>query len=191
MNKDPVNQFAKWFEEAVQSESAEANAMILSTVNSNNHPSSRVVLLKSFSQDGFTFFTNYESRKGIEIAHNNKVALLFFWDKQMRQVRIEGIASKIDPALSDEYFNSRPRESKASSLLSRQSKPLPDRSHFDIKIEELASSSKEIVRPATWGGYLITPFYFEFWQGGSGRAHDRFEYRKSDAGRWEITRLYP
>jgi len=191
LESDPFKQFSKWFDDAVRIETHEANAMILSTVNLNFQPSSRVVLLKSFSSEGFLFFTNYLSRKGDEISQNENVALLFFWPGSMRQVRIEGRAVKCDPALSDQYFDSRPIENRASSALSKQSKPLEDRNRYDEDISNLIKSGKPIKRPANWGGYIVMPVRFEFWQGGSGRSHDRFEYLKGGGDNWNITRLYP
>ncbi len=191
MDTNPFIQFSKWFEEAILSERHEANAMILSTVNSNLEPSSRVVLLKSFSPDGFVFFTNYASRKGDDISGNNRVAILFFWPGSMRQIRIEGAAERCDPTLSDEYFNSRPVENRASSALSKQSKPLPDRNQFDDEISNLIKSGNPVKRPVNWGGYIVKPSRFEFWQGGSGRSHDRFQYDKSENDNWDIARLYP
>ncbi|MHC1780294.1 MAG: pyridoxamine 5'-phosphate oxidase [Bacteroidales bacterium] len=191
LDSDPFIQFSKWFEEALRRESHEANAMILSTVNINMEPSSRVVLLKSFSSDGFLFFTNYSSRKGDDISENNRVALLFFWPDSMRQIRIEGVAERCDTALSDEYFNSRPIENRASSALSKQSKPLEDRSKFEEDISNLIRSGKTIKRPENWGGYIVKPSRFEFWQGGSGRSHDRFQYNNTGNNLWNISRLYP
>ncbi len=191
MESDPFVQFSIWFEEALRRESHEANAMILSTVNINMEPSSRVVLLKSFSSDGFLFFTNYSSRKGDDISENNRVALLFFWPDSMLQIRIEGVAERCDTALSDEYFDSRPVENRASSALSKQSKPLENRSNFDEEISNLIKSGKTIKRPENWGGYIVKPNRFEFWQGGSGRSHDRFQYNKTVNNIWNIARLYP
>ena len=191
MDSDPFIQFSKWFEEALLAERHEVNAMILSTVNINMEPSSRVVLLKSYSSDGFIFFTNYSSRKGVDISENNRVALLFFWPDSMRQIRIEGMAERCEPAISEEYFNSRPVENRASSVLSKQSKQLADRNLFDEEISNLVKSGNPIKRPDNWGGYIVKPYRFEFWQGGSGRSHDRFQYNKSENNKWDIARLYP
>lgn len=197
---DPVTQFGLWFTEACQhlnanpSELSEANAMVLSTATKDGIPSSRVVLLKSFSSEGFIFFTNYNSRKGEEISENNMVSLLFFWHNNMRQVRIEGTATKISQADSDLYFNSRPRESQASSALSLQSKSLANKQIFDNDIKELLESGQTIYRPENWGGYIIKPHYFEFWQGGIGRSHDRIAYSINTPDsemQWDIQRLYP
>ncbi|HBZ25424.1 MAG: pyridoxamine 5'-phosphate oxidase [Bacteroidetes bacterium RIFOXYA12_FULL_40_10] len=188
---NPFEQFSRWFEEALEFEPHEANAMTLATVDSNSAPSARVVLLKSFSADGFIFFTNYSSKKGGDISVNNRVALLFYWPQTMRQVRVEGSAFKIDPSESDEYFNSRPALSKASSALSKQSSPLENRDEFDKRVNTLLGSGAEISRPDNWGGYSVKPDHIEFWQGGVGRSHDRFIYSLEGSQEWSITRLYP
>lgn len=188
---NPYEQFSMWFEEALEFEPHEANAMILATAGSNSAPSARVVLLKSFSEEGFIFFTNYNSKKGIDISVNQRVALLFYWPQTMRQVRVEGSAFKIDPADSDEYFSSRPALNKASSALSKQSSPLENRDEFDKSVNALFRSEREISRPENWGGYIVKPERFEFWQGGVGRSHDRFIYTLNSSPGWSITRLYP
>ncbi len=191
LRENPYEQFSIWFEVALEFEPHEANAMVLATADSNCSPTARVVLLKSFSPDGFIFFTNYNSKKGEDISVNNKVALLFYWPQTMRQVRIEGSAIKIDAADSDEYFNSRPPLSKASSALSKQSSPLENREEFDNKVNTLLKSEREISRPENWGGYIVNPERFEFWQGGIGRSHDRFSYSLRGTEGWSIIRLYP
>lgn len=191
LDKDPLTQFDKWFKEAEQTGEEEPNAMVLSTSSSQNIPSSRIVLLKEYSPKGFIFFTNYLSRKGIEIEQNKHVALLFFWPVTMRQVRIEGIAIKTPAAKSDAYFNIRPASSKASSSLSKQSAPLKNKEEFEKKITELLKDPEKIKRPSHWGGYIVLPNRFEFWQGAYARTHDRFIYETNDQQQWEITRLYP
>lgn len=201
MDKDPLAQFAHWFKEALEHEKLEVNAMVIATSNAENQPSTRVVLLKSYSSDGFLFFTNYNSRKGREIENNNKVALLFFWPETMRQIRIEGVATKIEDKESDLYFNSRPVASQASSALSKQSETLREREEFDKSVKQLEASGQKIIRPIHWGGYLVKPHLFEFWQGGVGRSHDRFLYTLQTApnskapnpnnNNWIIDRLYP
>ncbi|MFA6769712.1 MAG: pyridoxamine 5'-phosphate oxidase [Bacteroidales bacterium] len=201
MEKDPIAQFANWFEDALKYETLEANAMVVATSNRQGEPSVRYVLLKSYSWDGFTFFTNYKSKKGVDIEQNNKVTLLFFWPNTMRQIRIKGVATKTSPQESDLYFNSRPFASQASSALSKQSEILKDKDQFDSSVNQLATSNVKIKRPINWGGYLIKPHSFEFWQGGVGRSHDRFLYTqqatpKSKAqsqknNNWIINRLYP
>ena len=187
---DPFLLFEKWFKEALELENGEANAMVLSTAGNDMMPSSRMVLLKKYSDSGFVFFTNYKSHKGRQLEENNRAALLFFWPSSMRQVRIEGRVRKISSAGSDEYFESRPRESRASSSLSKQSEPLQERESFDSEIRNLSESNCEIKRPGHWGGYVVEPVLFEFWQGGIKRSHDRFRYTKRGA-EWKIVRLYP
>lgn len=201
MDRDPFIQFKSWFQEALKYEESEVNAMVLATANKSGEPSSRVVLLKSYSKDGFIFFTNYNSKKGREIEHNNKVSLLFYWPNTMRQIRVEGIATKIAPQESDQYFNSRPIASQASSTLSKQSEPLLEPEEFEKAIAKLENSCNIIERPAHWGGYLVKPHSFEFWQGGIGRYHDRFLYtqqatveskpQEQSKNRYKIERLYP
>jgi pyridoxamine 5'-phosphate oxidase len=191
LRENPYEQFSIWFEEALEFEPHEANAMVLATADSNCAPAARVVLLKSFSREGFIFFTNYNSKKGEDISVNKRVALLFYWPQTMRQVRVEGSAFKIDPSDSDEYFNSRPTLSKASSALSKQSSPLENRDEFDNSVNSLVRSEREISRPENWGGYIVNPERFEFWQGGVGRSHDRFIYTSEGDLEWSITRLYP
>jgi len=190
LNKDPFVQFGEWFDNALSHESQEANAMILSTSSISGKPSSRVVLLKSFSKQGFVFFTNYNSKKGKDIEENPNVSVLFFWPSAMRQIRIEGFAKKTSQKISENYFYSRPRESQASSALSMQSAPLEQRESFDNSVKTLAGNPGKIIKPKHWGGYNITPRTFEFWQGRIGRSHDRFLYTQEN-GIWKITPLYP
>lgn len=189
IDKNPFVQFDLWFREAAEYEDIEANAMVLSTVGKEMMPSSRMVLLKKYSQYGFVFFSNYKSHKGNQLDENNKAALLFFWPNTMRQVRIEGSVKKIEPPESDEYFKSRPRESMASSALSGQSRELPSREIFDADVKRLSEGADEIKRPEHWGGYIVEPVLFEFWQGGINRAHDRFRFTKQ-VSRWKVERLY-
>ncbi len=191
MENDPFAQFANWFNEALKYEDSEVNAMVVATSNNQGQPSARVVLLKSYSWEGFVFFTNYKSKKGKDIDHNNKISLLFFWPKTMRQIRIEGVACKIPDIESDSYFNSRPFASQASSALSKQSEILKERLDFENAVNKLATSNNKIERPSHWGGYLVKPHLFEFWQGGIGRSHDRFLYTHNIRQMWTIERLYP
>lgn len=190
LKDNPFDQFKIWFDQAVEQHILEPNAMVLATSSTDNTISQRVVLLKQINAEGFIFFTNYNSKKGRGIEENPKVALLFFWLEQMRQIRIEGIASKIPELESNKYFYSRPRESKASALLSKQSEPLLNKESFDNEVDQLIASQKQIERPVNWGGYIVKPTLFEFWQGGKSRSHDRFEYYKEDK-LWKIRRLYP
>lgn len=190
LKQNPFDQFRLWFDDAVKDKVPEPNAMVLATSNADSSISQRVVLLKQITSDGFIFFTNYNSKKGRGIEENPKVALLFFWLEQMRQIRIEGKASKIPELESNKYFDSRPRESKASALLSKQSEPLLNKESFDNEVDQLIASQKQIERPANWGGYIVKPTLFEYWQGGKSRSHDRFEYYK-ESDLWKIRRLYP
>lgn len=183
---NPFALFEKWFAEAKASEPFEVNAMILSTVDAQHRPQTRVVLLKSFSHDGFTFFTNYLSAKGKQIENNPNVSLLFFWQSLQRQVRISGIAQKIPKEQSDEYFYSRPLDSQRAAVASKQSQILTSRATL---IKEF-KTVKNPVRPEHWGGYVVIPDYFEFWQGMESRLHDRVAYTKHNE-QWTHVRLYP
>ncbi len=193
VDRDPVHQFKKWFDAAIHSEVNEPNAMVLSTVSSHHLPSSRVVLLKDIVAEGLVFFTNYESRKGEEMKANPHAALLFFWPELQRQVRIEGVIDFVSGADSDEYFQSRPKGSRIGALASPQSHEIPNRSFLENRVEELErqyNGSDTVPRPSHWGGYLLKPIYFEFWQGRASRLHDRIVYKKvSDS--WTITRIAP
>lgn len=183
---DPSKLFKKWFEEAKLSEPFEVNAMILSTVDAEHRPHTRVVLLKSFSHEGFVFFTNYLSAKGKQIERNPNVSLLFFWQSLQRQVRISGIAQKIPKEQSDEYFYSRPLDSQRAAVVSKQSQILTSRT----KLIQEFNKVKKTVRPEHWGGYVVVPNYFEFWQGMESRLHDRVAYTKQGE-QWTYVRLYP
>lgn len=200
LSADPFLQFGRWFSDASQYETAEPNAMVVSTCGLDMIPSSRVVLLKKYSPEGFVFFTNYNSRKGIQLSQNPNASILFFWPETMRQVRIEGFVEKVSEQESDEYFNSRPAESRATAMASSQSEPLANKEQFEKAVDEILqqaeyelSEGKVLERPLHWGGYILRPALFEFWQGGTNRSHDRFEYLKEspDQPFWTITRLYP
>lgn len=192
INNDPFLQFRHWLNQAIEAAIDEPTAMMLSTVDLNGNPSSRIVLLKDATNEGFTFFTNYESRKGEEILHHPQVAALFFWSVLERQVRIEGFAEKIERTLSDDYFMSRPLESRFAAHVSPQSKVIVGREVLEAGLEAVKKryADIDIPRPAHWGGYQIIPHYFEFWQGGSARLHDRLRYTKQPEG-WKIERLAP
>jgi pyridoxamine 5'-phosphate oxidase len=192
VDQNPVQQFEKWFRAAVDAQVNEPNAMIISTVSVQGRPSSRVVLLRNFSDQGFVFYTNYNSRKGNEIAGNPYVALLFFWPELERQVRIEGRLEVQTKKDSDAYFSSRPRDSRLGAWVSPQSQEISSREVLD---EELANVTKrfegqDVTRPGWWGGYLLIPDRFEFWQGRESRLHDRICY-KLENNDWKITRLAP
>ncbi|HNM31849.1 MAG TPA: pyridoxamine 5'-phosphate oxidase [Chitinophagales bacterium] len=188
---NPFLQFKKWFDDAVQSNITEPNAMTLATVGNDGQPSARIVLLKSFSQDGFVFYTNYESHKGQQLQENAKVALLFWW--QERQVRIEGITQKTDRKSAAEYFHSRPRGSQIGAWASMQSTILPNRAAVEdvYAAVEKKYTNEEIPLPDYWGGYLVIPNRIEFWQGRESRLHDRINYTRIDAVNWKIERLAP
>jgi pyridoxamine 5'-phosphate oxidase len=190
--KSPFDQFSIWWEEAVQSAIVEVNAMALSTASPEGRPSSRIVLLKGYNEEGFVFFTNYTSDKGKQIAENQFVSLLFFWKELERQVRIEGSASKIAVDESDAYFNSRPIGSRLGAWASPQSKKISDRGVLDKELEKVTAQFKEqeIPRPPHWGGYRVQPTKIEFWQGRSSRLHDRILYEHVDQ-QWQISRLAP
>lgn len=193
MEKDPVQQFKNWFEEVDNENSGiEANAMTLSTIGKDGFPKNRVVLLKNFSENGFTFFTNYESEKGKAIIENPKVCLSFFWPNMERQVIIKGEAEKVAAQISDVYFSSRPSESQMSAIVSNQSGVLPNREFLEEKLKALEEKDKgtKMVRPDFWGGFVVRPISFEFWQGRKNRLHDRFLYSLNNA-EWKIERLAP
>jgi pyridoxamine 5'-phosphate oxidase len=191
VNPNPVLQFEKWFKEAVDAKVNEPNAMGLSTVSADGKPSSRILLLRNFDEQGFVFYTNYNSRKGIEITTNPNAALLFFWPELERQVRIEGVLSKQTPDESTKYFDSRPRESKLGAWTSEQSKPIENRDVLDqAYIENSKKYTEDVPRPSFWGGYVLKPVNLEFWQGRASRLHDRISYTQKQ-NNWMIERLSP
>lgn len=190
LDSDPIQQFEKWLAEAIESELKEPTAMTLATVDQKGYPSARIVLLKFVNRDGFAFFTNYDSRKGKELAQNKNVALVFYWGELERQVRVEGQIQKVEKEISENYFNSRPDKSRISAIISPQSEVIPDRKFLEKKVEEFLSQKHEIKRPENWGGYLVIPKQIEFWQGRESRLHDRFLYEKT-SNNWKIFRLAP
>lgn len=189
---DPFGQFAEWYSEVEKTGRENFNAVALSTATAKGSVSSRIVLLKGFSNEGFVFFTNYESRKAKQIGENPYGAMLFYWPGFRRQVRIEGAIVRTESEESDAYFNSRARGHKINALASQQSKMLESRDILLQKRDELSSfyANEEPVRPDYWGGYRLVPNMFEFWQEGRDRFHDRFEYRAASHG-WTINRLAP
>ncbi|HEY1166275.1 MAG TPA: pyridoxamine 5'-phosphate oxidase [Chitinophaga sp.] len=193
VEQHPVKQFEKWWEEAINGQLDEPNAMTLATSTPEGRPSARIVLLKSFDTDGFIFFTNYESRKGEEMAANPQVSLLFFWRELERQVRIDGIVSKTDAAISDEYYRTRPLGSRIGAIASPQSRVIPHRSFLEEQVNIIAAKYvlEEPARPQHWGGYIVKPTLVEFWQGRSNRLHDRVQYTLVESGAWQIDRLAP
>jgi len=190
--QDPYQLFSRWFEEATLAELPEPNAMNVATVNAEGRPAARTLLLKGFDHQGFVFFTNYASHKGFEMAKNPFVALTFYWAELERQVRIEGSVEKVSDAESDEYFHSRPRGSQIGAHVSPQSQKIANRALLEKRHQELVLTFQEgqIPRPEHWGGYRVTPFSFEFWQGRPSRLHDRlcYTFEQSD---WHLSRLAP
>lgn len=190
--KSPFDQFGVWWEEAVQSKIDEVNAMALSTASLEGRPSSRIVLLKGYNEEGFVFFTNYKSDKGMQIAQNQHVSLLFFWKELERQVRVEGVADKVTDEESDAYFSSRPLGSRLGAWASPQSQKIADRHILNQELEKYTEQFKhqDVPRPPHWGGYRVKPTSIEFWQGRSSRLHDRILYELEN-GTWLISRLAP
>lgn len=194
LNQDPVLQFAAWFEQARKTEIADPTAMVLATVGSGGRPSQRTVLLKYFDEKGFVFFTNFESRKALEIKGNPQVSLLFVWLQLERQVMMTGVASRISVAESAKYFMSRPKESQMAAWVSSQSHPLTSKQILMQKFQEMKSKigDGKVPLPSFWGGYRVEPVEIEFWQGGQNRLHDRFLYSRDGGGSdWTINRLAP
>ncbi|MFN8288923.1 MAG: pyridoxamine 5'-phosphate oxidase [Chitinophagaceae bacterium] len=191
--EDPYRQFAKWWKDAIAAEIDEVNAMTLATASADGMPAARIVLLKDFSEKGFTFFTNYNSFKGSQLAENPRACLVFFWKELERQVRITGLVEKISEADSTAYFLSRPEESRIGAAVSPQSKVIESRDWLDDHFKQMKKEwkGKSIERPPHWGGYIVKPVIIEFWQGRPGRLHDRLQYSLSGNGSWKIERLAP
>ncbi len=190
--QDAIEQFSRWWNDAMKSEVIEVNAMTLATATNDGMPHARIVLLKGFDDNGFVFFTNYESHKGKELAENNKAALVFFWKELERQVRIEGTVKKINAAESNKYFQSRPAGSRIGAWASPQSKSIESRELLEENVKKFTEQFGEnIPRPANWGGYVVSPASIEFWQGRSNRLHDRILYSKTVNENWKIERLAP
>ena len=192
LDDDPVAQFGRWFEEAERAEEIEPNAMTLATSSPDGRPSARVVLLKGFGPDGFVFFSNYDSRKGEELAANPNAALVFWWPPLERQVRLEGRVARTTTQESEAYWTSRPLGSRLAALASAQSRVLAGREELVRRVEELADRHRDgaVPLPEAWGGYRLVPHVFEFWQGQPNRLHDRFRYTRQQGG-WRIERLSP
>ena len=192
-NPDPMKQFAKWWKQAIKSNLEEANAMTLATASPDGLPSARIVLLKDFSEKGFTFFTNYNSFKGQQLSENPKACLVFFWKELERQVRITGLVEKISDEASNEYFHSRPMDSQLGAIASPQSQVIESREWLDEKFKQLKNKKEDsnIQRPSNWGGYIVKPVIIEFWQGRPNRLHDRLQYTVQENAEWKIERLAP
>jgi pyridoxamine 5'-phosphate oxidase len=193
IDSDPFVQFRRWYDQALEVDRHEPNACALATVGADLQPSVRMVLLKGVDQRGFVFFSNYLSRKGRELEHNNRAALVFYWGSLERQVRIEGRVERISELESDEYFARRPRDSQFGSAVSRQSEVASSRQQLERAMAELRNAVGDgpVPRPAHWGGYCLVPSLCEFWQGRENRLHDRFQYTTQGDGAWRLERLWP
>lgn len=189
--KNPFDLFDNWFEDLEKfGNERENNAMSLTTVNDKNVPTTRVVLLKQFSKNGFVFYSNYDSRKGKHIDNNPNVCISFYWPSMERQVIINGKVSKISAIESDKYFNSRPKSSQLGAIISNQSEIIPSRKYLEEKFSKFNISNNNLNRPSNWGGYILKPELFEFWQGRDSRLHDRIIFSKSKTN-WAQKRLSP
>ena len=189
---DPVEQFKIWYGEYEEMQTADSNAMTLSTVSEDGQPHSRVVLLKGIDEGGFEFYTNYNSDKGKELSVNPKASLNFFWPQLERQIRIEGEVLRLPPEESEAYFKSRPYGSQIGAWVSPQSDEIPGREYLQERVEELQRKyPAEVPRPEHWGGYRLMPALFEFWQGRPSRLHDRIRYEQKEGGKWRKARLAP
>jgi pyridoxamine 5'-phosphate oxidase len=192
VEKDPFSQFTTWWDEIIVSNVDEANAMTLATSTKAGIPSARIVLLKGYDENGFVFFTNYNSKKGKELMENPNACLLFFWKDLERQVRIEGPVEKISEDESDKYFQSRPYESRLGAWSSPQSTVIESRDIVENNLRSYnAKFPEEVPRPSHWGGYRLKPLLFEFWQGRPSRLHDRIQYSLTENNIWKIERLAP
>ncbi len=193
VDKNPIVQFKKWWEAAIAAEIEEPNAMTLATASSDGIPSARIVLLKDLNDDGFIFYSNYKSYKGLQLAENPKACLVFFWKELERQVRITGLVTKQNEKESSEYFHTRPVLSQISAAVSPQSQVIPGREWIEEKFESKKeeSATNGVLKPSHWGGYMVKPVVIEFWQGRRSRLHDRIQYTLEESGSWKIERLAP
>jgi len=193
VDTNPIKQFEKWFQQALTSGIEEPNAMTLATSTTDGKPSARIVLLKGIKDNGFVFFTNYESKKGKQIHDNPFAGIVFFWKELERQVTIQGEIEKVSEQESDEYFASRPLESRIGAWSSPQSQVIENREVLEKNVAYYSDKyqSQNIPRPSHWGGYILMPTLIEFWQGGAGRLHDRLQYSIDATNSWIIKRLAP
>ncbi|MEK0435001.1 MAG: hypothetical protein RL369_1050 [Pseudomonadota bacterium] len=192
VDSDPLKQFARWFQQALETEVPEPNAMGLATVDSHGRPSLRIVLLKDFDARGFTFYTNYESRKGEQLLLNPHAALSFHWHDLERQIRIEGAVERVAAEESDAYFGIRPLKSRIGAIASAQSRPIDSREQLEQQFNQAETQfGQQPPRPAHWGGYRLAPNWIEFWQGRRSRLHDRIAYQRNEDGSWLRQRLQP
>jgi pyridoxamine 5'-phosphate oxidase len=190
---NPIDQFQKWWQQVINSQIVEPNAMTLATASSDGMPSARIVLLKGFDNNGFVFYTNYKSYKGLQLEENPKACLIFFWKELERQIRITGIVRKVSEKESNEYFHSRPVGSQVGAIASPQSQVIPNREWLDEEYKKLLAKYKDgnVPKPDHWGGYRVHPVIVEFWQGRPSRLHDRIQYTLQEGGEWKIERLAP
>ena len=188
-----LKQFSKWWDEAMKSEISEVNAMTVATASCDGVPSARIILLKGFDDNGFVFFTNYNSYKGKDLEENPRAALVFFWKELERQVRITGVVEKLSDAASDEYYNSRPVGSRLGAIASPQSTVIENREWLENRVKQVQQEYRDETpqRPGNWGGYMVKPITIEFWQGRQSRLHDRIQYTLEENGHWRIERLAP
>jgi pyridoxamine 5'-phosphate oxidase len=193
VDADPIMQFQKWWDQALATEILEPNAMTLATASPDGLPSARIVLLMGFDSNGFVFYTNYKSYKGLQLEENPKACLVFHWKELERQVRIMGLVSKLKEDESDAYYSSRPIGSRIGAWASPQSQPIENREWLEKEFEKRKEEfqNTEIHRPSFWGGYNVKPVIIEFWQGRFSRLHDRLQYNLKDDGKWKIERLAP
>lgn len=194
--EDPIRQFEKWFQDAIEHGEVEPNIMVAATATSEGVPSARVVLLKGVDEEGFRFYTNYNSRKGDELSANAHISLVFFWGSVERQVRVQGMAYPLPEAISTKYFQSRPKDSQIGAWASPQSKVIKDRAVLEDAAQKLTEqyADKEVLpKPPHWGGYIVKPYQIEFWQGRTNRLHDRLRYTLTELNpkQWTIERLAP
>lgn len=195
VGEEPISFFKQWFEEAVEAQIDEVNAMTLATVDHAGIPHARIVLLKGVGEEGFVFYTNYQSNKAKQIEKHDKVALLFFWKELERQVRIEGRIEKVSKEVSEQYFDSRPLASRVGAIVSPQSQQVESRTSLEKKFQQVMEQAfvdpSSVQKPEHWGGYVVQPYFIEFWQGRPSRMHDRIALEKKANGSWKIYRLAP